>query len=172
MVRADEPAQVMRQLSAAVHTRDASLVVWKISLVEHLLAEAIARPRVVFAMMAVFAGVGLVLAMVGLYGVLSCLVAQRRQELGVRLALGAGAADVRRLVLGHGLGLTATGAALGLAAAWPLVGAMRSLLFEVGPWDPWAVAGAALVVAATALFSCWFPARDAARINPVELLRR
>jgi putative ABC transport system permease protein len=127
---------------------------------------------VVFVMMAVFAGFGLVLAMVGLYGVLSCLVAQRRQELGVRLALGAGAADVRRLVIGHGLRLTIVGGVIGLAAAFPLVRAMRSLLYEVDPSDPWALAGATMLVTLTGLFSCWWPARDAGRIDPVELLRR
>jgi putative ABC transport system permease protein len=172
IVRAHNPEQVMRQLPAAVHARDTSIVIWKTALVEHLLAEAIARPRVVFAMMSVFAGVGLILAMVGLYGVLSCLVAQRRQELGVRLALGAGSRDVRRLVLGHGLRLTAIGGALGLLAAWPLVRMMRSLLYEVDPADPLAMAGAAAIVGATALFSSWWPARDAGRISPVELLRR
>ena len=172
LVRADKPEQVMRQLPAAVHARDASIVIWKTTLVEHLLADAIARPRVVFVMMAVFASFGLILAMVGLYGVLSCLVAQRRQELGVRLALGAGVADIRRLVMAHGLRLTLIGGSLGLAAAWPLMRAMRSLLYEVNPSDPAALIGAVLLVAATALFSTWFPARDAGRISPVELLRR
>jgi hypothetical protein len=172
MARADKPEQVIPQLAGAVHSRDASIVIWKTTMVEHLLADTIARPRVVFAMMAVFASVGLVLAMVGLYGVLSCLVAQRRQEMGVRLALGAGAADVRWLVMGHGLWLTAIGGAIGLAAAGPLVRAMQSLLYEVNPSDPWALAGATMLVAVTALFSCWWPARDAGRISPVELLRR
>lgn len=172
LVRAADPAQIIPQLAGAVHARDASIVIWKTTMVDHLLADAIARPRVVFVMMAVFAGFGLVLAMVGLYGVLSCLVAQRRQELGVRLALGAGTGDVRRLVLGHGLQLTAIGGGIGLLAAWPLVKAMRSLLYQVDPADPLALAGAAGVVVATALFSCWWPARDAGRINPLELLRR
>jgi len=172
LVRSDDAEQVMRHLPDAVHARDASIVIWKTTLVDHLLADAIARPRVVFVMMAVFASVGLALAMVGLYGVLSCLVAQRRQELGVRLALGAGAADLRWLVMGHGLTLTLIGAGLGLAAAFPLVRAMRSLLYEVNPSDPWALAGATALVAVTALFSCWWPARDAGRISPVELLRR
>ena len=172
LIRADRPEQVIRQLAGAVHARDTSIVIWKTALVEHLLADAIARPRVVFAMMAVFASVGLVLAMVGLYGVLSCLVAQRRQELGVRLALGASMADIRRLVTAYGLRLTLIGGVIGLAAAWPLMRAMRSLLYEVNPSDPWALVGAATLVTLTALFSCWWPARDAGMIDPVELLRR
>ena len=81
-------------------------------------------------------------------------------------------ADLRWLVMGHGLILTLIGAGLGLAAAFPLVRAMRSLLYEVNPSDPWALAGATALVAVTALFSCWWPAKDAGRINPVELLRR
>jgi putative ABC transport system permease protein len=172
LIRTGEPEQVIPQLAAAVHARDASIVIWKTSLVDHVLADAIARPRVVFVMMTVFASFGLILAMVGLYGVLSCLVEQRRQELGVRLALGAGTSDVRSLVLGHGLKLTAIGGGLGLLAAWPLVRTMRSLLYQVDPADPLALAGATTIVVATALFSCWWPARDAGRIDPVELLRR
>jgi predicted permease len=172
IIRAPRPDAVIGQLDDAVHERDKSIVIWKVALAEHLLGDAIARPRVVFAMMAVFAGFGLLLAMAGLYGVLSCLVAQRRQELGIRLALGASAAQVRRLVLGNGLSLTGAGVGIGVAASLPLVGAMRSLLYEVNPADPAAIVGAGTVLCATALVASWWPARDAGRIDPVDLLRR
>ena len=171
VVRSDRPETVIRQLPGAVHEHDPSIVIWNTALVEHLIGDAIARPRVVFVMMAVCAGFGLVLAMAGLYGVLSCLVAQRRQELGVRLALGASAANVRWLVLGNGLALTGIGTVIGLAAALPLVNAMRALLYEVEPADPVAMIGAALLLCITAAFACWWPARSAGRINPLELLR-
>jgi putative ABC transport system permease protein len=121
--------------------------------------------------MLVFAICGLVLAMVGLYGVLSHLVAQRRHEIGVRLALGADATDIRRLVFGHALGMTATGIVVGVGAAWPMVRLMQSLLFEVRAADPAAVAGAIAAVAITAAAASWAPARNAGRTNPVELFR-
>jgi putative ABC transport system permease protein len=171
IVRSAKPDAVIRQLTSAVSDRDASIVIWKVSRVEHQLADAIARPRVVFLMMSVFAGFGLALAMAGLYGVLSCLVTQRRQEIGVRIALGATSRQVRWLVLGNGLALTGIGLLIGLAAAIPLVRAMRSILYDVNPSDPAAIIAATLLLSLTAAFACWWPARDAGRINPVELLR-
>jgi ABC-type antimicrobial peptide transport system permease subunit len=125
----------------------------------------------VFLMMSVFAGLGLVLATAGLYGVLSCLVAQRRREIGIRLALGASPRQMRLLVLGSGLGLTAAGVTIGLGSAWPLVQLMRTLLYEVDPFDPVAMAGSAALLGLTALLACWWPAKDAMHVSPVELLR-
>lgn len=171
LVRSDNPSAVIPLLAGAVHDRDPAIVVWKTSVVEQALADAIARPRVVFATMALFALFGLVLAMVGLYGVLSHLVAQRRQEIGVRMALGAGVGDIRHMVVSHGLGLAAIGIGVGLCAAWPLVSLMRSLLFEVKGADPLAVTAAVVLVGVTAAVASWAPARRAGRTNPVELFR-
>lgn len=171
LIRTARPDVIMRLAGDAVHERDASIVIWKTALVEHLLGDAISRPRIVFMMMAVFAAFGLLLAMAGLYGVMSCLVAQRRQEIGVRMALGASSAQMRRLVLGNGLSLTGAGLAIGVLAALPLVRLMRSLLFEVSATDTLSVAGATLVLGVTAALACWWPAREAGRTNPVDLLR-
>jgi predicted permease len=171
LVRAPQGEAAFAALRAAVHSYDPSLVIWKMSLVDRLLADAIARPRVVFLMMSVFAGLGLVLATAGLYGVLSCLVAQRRREIGIRLALGASPRQMRLLVLGSGLGLTAAGVTIGLGSAWPLVQLMRTLLYEVDPFDPVAMAGSAALLGLTALLACWWPAKDAMHVSPVELLR-
>lgn len=171
LIRTTRPDALMRLAAEAVHERDVSIVMWKTALVEHLLGDAISRPRVVFMMMTVFAAFGLLLAMAGLYGVMSCLVAQRRQEIGVRMALGATSSQMRRLVLGNGLGLTGVGMVIGVLAALPLVRLMRSLLFEVSPADTLSVAGAALILGVTAALACWWPARDAGRTNPVDLLR-
>jgi putative ABC transport system permease protein len=171
LVRSDRPAAVEPLLAAAVHDRDPSIVVWPPERVERIMADAIARPRVAFVTIIVFAGFGLVLAMVGLYGVLSHLVAQRRHEIGVRMALGAGTGNIRRLVLGHGLRLTAVGCALGLGTAWPMVRLMRSLLYDVAAADPASLTAAVALVSLTASVACWAPARNAARTNPVVLLR-
>jgi predicted permease len=171
LIRADDPDAALPNVLAALHAYDPTLVVWQTALVDRILADAVARPRVVFLMMSVFAGLGLVLATAGLYGVLSCLVTQRRREIGVRLALGASPRQMRWLVLGNGLTLTAIGVAIGLAAALPLGQLMRTLLYEVNPSDPVAIATSAILLGATALFACWWPARDAMRVSPVELLR-
>jgi predicted permease len=171
LVRTSRPDVLMASLAEAVGSVDSSIVIWKTNLVEHELADAIARPRVVFVLLTVFAGFGLLLAMAGLYGVLSCLVAQRRQELGVRLALGASAASLHRMVLVSGLGLCGAGMAIGLAGAVPLVRLMRTLLFEVDASDPIAMAGAGALLIVTAAFACWWPARDAGRTDPTVLLR-
>ena len=172
LIRTSRPDELLAALPGAVASVDSSVVIWKTTLVEHQLADAIARPRVVFVLLSVFAAFGLLLAMAGLYGVLSCLVAQRRQELGVRVALGASASGVRRLVLGSGLTLCGIGVAIGLASALPLVRVMSTLLYEVDASDPVAIAGSSALLIVTAAFACWWPARDAARTDPTVLLRR
>jgi ABC-type antimicrobial peptide transport system permease subunit len=134
-------------------------------------ADAIARPRVLFVLMSVFGGVALVLAGAGIYGVLSCLVAQRLREIGIRLALGAGAVDVGRLVLVNGLRLTLTGLAVGLALASGLVRLMRTLLYQVEPTDAASVAAVSGMLLATALAASWWPIRRAMRVDPIALLR-
>jgi predicted permease len=171
LVRSENPAAIVPLLSGAVHDRDPAIVVRRTALVERMLADAIARPRVAFVTMLVFALFGLALSMVGLYGVLSHLVAQRRHEIGVRMALGARAADIRRLILGHGLALAAGGITLGFLAAWPMIRLMRSLLVDIADTDPAALTAPVLVVAVTALLASWVPARAAGRTSPVELFR-
>jgi ABC-type antimicrobial peptide transport system permease subunit len=139
--------------------------------VERDFADAIARPRLVLLMLGVFAAMGLVLAAAGIYGVLSYLVAQRRREIGIRLALGAVPASVGRFVLGSGMKLTAIGVVLGIAAALSLVRVMQTLLYEVEASDPLSMAAVVLVLVATALIASWWPARRAMRVNPLALIR-
>ena len=171
LVRSPRPAVLARRLAAIVHDVDPRIVVSSTSLVAHEVADAIARPRVVFLMMAVFAAVGLALAAAGLYGVLSYLVNQRRREIGIRLALGASPREIGRLFLRNGLGLAAVGLVLGLAAAAALVRVMRTLLYDVDPADPVSVGGVVAVLIATAIAAAWGPARRAMRVDPIALLR-
>jgi predicted permease len=171
LIRAPDPGAVIARVSASVHEIDPRVIVWKTSLVDHLYADAVARPRVVFLMMAVFAAVGLVLAAAGIYGVLSCLVSQRIREIGIRLAIGATPRDIRRLILGNGFVLTSIGLVAGLTASVALVRVMRSLLFQVDPADPVSMLSVTVLLFGTAMAAAWRPARRAMRVNPVTLLR-
>src|SRR5206468_6708570 len=107
----------------------------------------------------------------GLYAVLAQIVAQRRHEIGVRMALGATARDVATLIMSRGMALVAAGAALGLAASWAAARSISSQLFEVQPHDPWSFVASPLVLTIIALFACWIPTRRALRVDPATALR-
>jgi predicted permease len=171
VIRADDPPTVVGQARRAVHGVDPNVVIWKVDQVDHLFAEAVARPRIVLLLMSVLATLGLVLAAAGIYGVLSYLVTQRRREIGIRLALGARPQTIGRLILRNGLGLTTAGLMMGLAAAWGLVRVMRTLLYEVEPSDPASMAMVTVVLLAAAAVASWWPARRAMRVDPASLLR-
>ena len=138
---------------------------------EQIVAASTASRRFAAGLLTVFAATALVMALVGLYGVLGVLVGQRRRELAVRIALGARAKGIRRLVLAQGLRPVAAGLAVGLGLAAGSVGALRSLLFEVQAIDPATFAAAAAVLAGCAVGACLLPAWRAARIDPAGILR-
>ncbi|HEX4168748.1 MAG TPA: FtsX-like permease family protein, partial [Bryobacteraceae bacterium] len=122
-------------------------------------------------LLAVFAAIALLLASIGIYGVLSYLVGQRTQEIGVRMALGARRADVLRMVLTDGARMTAIGIAIGIVAALGLTQLMSSLLFGVSPNDPFTFALVVLILSTIALLACYVPARRAMNIDPTLALR-
>jgi putative ABC transport system permease protein len=135
------------------------------------LRDGLAPTRFAMALLTAFAAIALVLAAVGLYGVIAYSVAQRTREIGVRVALGAQAADVARLVLGEAVRLAAAGVVLGVAGALAATGALRGLLFGVGPGDPATFIVIALLLAAVALLSAYLPTRRALGVDPTEALR-
>jgi predicted permease len=129
------------------------------------------RPRFETALLGFFALCGLLMAVIGLYGVVAYVAAQRTQEIGVRMALGATRWDILRLISGEGVRLIVLGGAVGVGAALAAARLLKSLLFEVGPYDPWVYASVALVLALVALAATLMPARAAMRVEPCEALR-
>jgi putative ABC transport system permease protein len=138
---------------------------------DDLLSETVAQPRLQAGLLSLFAGVALLLAAVGLYGVLAYAVTQRQREIGVRLALGAQKRKVLSLVIAQGMKLVLTGMVIGIVAALALTRVIRSLLYGVTPTDPATLAVVSLLLLAVTLLACWLPARRAARVDPMEALR-
>ncbi len=167
---AGDPLAVADAVRRAIWAVDKDQPVWSVAPMEGVLAKAMAPTRFLLFLFGAFAVVALLLAAIGIYGVLSYAVAQRTQEIGIRIALGARAAQVLRLVVGQGMGLTLGAIVLGLVAAAALSRLMQSLLFGVSPGDPPTFAVAALLLALIALLACWLPARRATRVDPVTAL--
>ena len=138
---------------------------------ETIVADSIARQRFTMLMFSVFAAVALLLASVGIYGVLSYIVGQRTKEIGVRMALGASRSDVLRAFLRDGARLTLIGVTVGTVAAFALTRLMTSILFEVKPTDPVTFLGVAVLLCFIALIACYIPARRAASVEPMQALR-
>jgi putative ABC transport system permease protein len=136
-----------------------------------LLSKSVARPRFQSVLLASFAGLALLLAAIGIYGVMSYSVAQRAHEIGIRVALGARRDQVLRLVVGQGLWLALIGTIAGLAGALVLTRYLRSLLFDVSPTDPWTFIAVPAVLFVVALAASYFPARRVAGVDPIMALR-
>ncbi|MGH9848206.1 MAG: FtsX-like permease family protein, partial [Blastocatellia bacterium] len=158
---------IKRELAAL----DATMAMSQVASMEEVAARSVAQRRFNMLLVGLFAGLGLLLASVGIYGVVSYSVAQRTNEIGIRIALGARSADVIRLILRHGLALALAGVALGAAASFGLTRLMKGFLFGVGATDPLTFAAVALLLTMVALAACWIPARRAARVDPMVALR-
>lgn len=150
---------------------DGDMIVYDNESEEEVVARSIASQRFSLILLGAFAGLALLLAGIGIYGVLSYLVGQRTREIGVRMALGAQRLDVLRMVLGDGVRMTIAGAFIGLVAALALTRLMASMLFGVRPADPATFAAVAVLLCGIALFACYLPARRAAKVDPIVALR-
>jgi putative ABC transport system permease protein len=150
---------------------DPNQTITRVTSVEQVMSEVVARPRLLAVLMGLFAALGLLLGAVGIYGVLAYTVNQRRREIGVRLALGATPRDVLRMVVGGGLRLVGVGVAVGLAGALALARLMDSVLYGVPPHDPVTFVSAVIGLLGVALIASWLPARRATRVPPAVALR-
>ena len=168
---AGDPGGMTKSVGAAIRALDPDLPMAGTETMEQVVADAHAGDRFSTILFASFAGVALLLAVLGIYGVMAFLVAQRTHEIGLRIALGAGRVHVLRMVVAEGLRLTAMGLVLGLAGAWVVGRAMKSTLYGVEALDPAAFAAVAGVLVASALLACCIPARRAAWVDPVVALR-
>jgi putative ABC transport system permease protein len=166
-----EPLTLAEAVKRAVWKADPEQSVFDIQTMEQRVLNTIWQQRLAGVVFALFAGLALALAAVGIYGVMSYAVSHRTREIGVRMALGARVPDVLKMVLGEGLKLTLIGVAVGLTPALAMAQLMKSLLYGVGAIDPLTFAGAPALLAATAIVACWIPARRAAKTDPMIALR-
>jgi predicted permease len=167
-----DPASMQHTISAAIHEFDKSVPVYQASTLEQYLSNSMAQPRFQAFLLAGFAGIGLILSAIGLYGLLSYIVVQRTSEIGLRMALGARRSDVLGMVIRRGLLLALIGAATGLAVSAVVTRFVSEMLFHVQPRDPltFAVTAALLLIAGVA--ASGLPAYRAARLDPIQTLRQ
>jgi len=170
-VHGGDPKALVGAVRREVQAIDPTLPIGAIATMEENIASSLATRRLTMTLLGAFAGLALVLASVGIYGVMALSTAQRTREMGIRFALGASRADVLRLILGRGVALIGIGLLAGLVGAFAASRALNSLLYGVGTLDVGALVGALATLAAVALFACYLPARRASLVDPIEALR-
>jgi len=165
------PMGLAKLIQREVASMDKDQPVANIKTMENFFAASVAPRKFSVFLITVFAGIALVLSSIGIYSVISYSVSQRRNELGIRMALGAQARDILKLVMGQGFKLIALGILIGLAAALAATRLLASLLFQVSTKDPFIFIGISLILAFVALLASYIPARRATRVDPIRALR-
>jgi predicted permease len=166
-----DAAGVIAMIRREIRAVDSELPVYDIRTMNQVVADSVSERRFTMLLLVSFAVAALLLAAIGLYGVMSYAVTERTREIGIRMALGAERHDVLMLVVGRGMALAILGVALGLGAALALTRVMKTLLFEIGATDPLTFIGGAVLMTGTAFLACWIPARRATRMDPMIVLR-
>ena len=167
----NSPESMTRSIREAINSLDKDLPLFGVKTMDSLVARSTSQSRLNMTLLALFAGLALALSAVGIYGVMSYAVTQRTQEIGIRLAIGAQARDVMRMVLGEGLKLAVCGTGLGLIGALIVARLISSLFFGIAPHDPIAFAGITALLGLVAFLACYLPARRATRVDPLVALR-
>ncbi|HEV3218841.1 MAG TPA: ABC transporter permease [Candidatus Acidoferrales bacterium] len=166
-----DPAALTSAIRGVVSSIDKDQPIFKISTMNQVVTDSVSTRRITLILLGLFSGLALILATIGIYGVISYSVSQRTHEIGIRMALGAHRGDVLRMVLASGGKIAIAGIAIGLAAAFGLTRLMASLLFSVSAFDPLTFAGVAILLTIVALAACYIPARRAMRVDPMVALR-
>jgi putative ABC transport system permease protein len=166
-----DPSQLIAAARQQVTQLDPALPIYSIRTMERIRSDSLAPERLNMTLLGLFAALALALALVGIYGVMSCAVTQRAHEIGIRLALGAQTRDVLKMIVKQGMTLTLLGVAAGLLLALALTRLLKTLLFGVSSSDPLTFAGVVLLLAFVALLACWIPARRATKVDPMIALR-
>jgi putative ABC transport system permease protein len=166
-----DPLNVASMVTNSIREVDAEVPLLNIQTMEESVSASLSPQRFTMLLLVAFAGTALLLAAAGIYGVMAYMVTRRTREIGVRMALGAAASDVLRLVIGQGMWTTAIGVAIGIGGAFALTRTMQSLLFEVSTTDPMTLAGVVLLLVAVSVLACWVPARRATKVDPLVALR-
>jgi putative ABC transport system permease protein len=168
---ATDPLSLQSAVRREIQALDPTAPVSDFRSMEQLIDNSTGQRRFSTVLLSIFAGVALALAVIGIYGIMSWSVAQRTQEIGIRMAVGADARGIFQLILGRGLKLAFAGLAIGLAATFALTRVLTTMLFEISPHDPWILAGASILMLAVTLAACYLPARRATRVDPIATLR-
>ncbi|HEV2883526.1 MAG TPA: ABC transporter permease [Pyrinomonadaceae bacterium] len=168
---AGDPNQLIAAVRERIKNIDPDQPIYNIRTMQEIRAESVAPERLNLTLLSIFAGIALVLAIVGIYGVMSYTVTQRTHEIGIRMAIGAQPRDVFKMVIGQGMLLALIGVALGLVGAFALTRLMATMLFGVEPTDPATFVSLAVLLIAVALVACYLPGRRATRVDPVVSLR-
>jgi putative ABC transport system permease protein len=166
-----DPLEMAGAVRSQVMAVDGDLPVYRVMSLEQIVSESVAQPRFNLVLLGTFSLLALVLAAIGIYGVMSYAVSQRMHEIGIRIALGARPGDVLKMVVRQGVELTVAGLGVGLAAAWALTRVLSGLLFGVTPTDPPTFVGVSLMLAVVAFLATYLPARRATRVDPLNALR-
>ncbi len=166
-----DPTAIVANLRQIVRSLDPEVPLFQVRSMQEVLSESVAPRRFNMLLLAAFAGLALLLASIGIYGVMSYSVSQYTHEIGIRMALGARASDVMQLIVRQGMGLVVIGLAVGATGALALTRVMSSLLFDVKPWDPLTLTSVSVLLAAVAFAASYIPARRATRVDPMVALR-
>ena len=168
---AGDPLGYANAVRQAIWGVDRSQTITEITTLDAVVGRAVARPRLIAWLLALFGGIGLALGVLGIYGVLAYAVSQRRQEIGVRVALGATPRSVLGLVIGKGMLLAGVGVAIGVSGAWLLTRSMQTVLYGIRPSDPVTFVQVVVALLGASFLASWLPARRALKIDPVNALR-
>jgi putative ABC transport system permease protein len=167
----NDPAALTAAIRHVVHSLDKDLPISGIATMEQLISNSVSTRRVTLILLGMFSALALVLAAIGIYGVISYSVAQRTHEIGIRMALGAQRRDVLRMVLTQGAKIAGAGMIIGIVLSFGLARLIANLLFSVSAADPLTFAAVAIVLALVAMLACYIPARRALRVDPMVALR-